>query len=404
MTAPRQPIHRAPQRLRQRQRADGTWRVWWEPKAADRALGFAVVELSADKPTWSVREAERLNAEADRARKAGRRIAPASTSRSVTALIEAYRTSRQYLELAPATRKTYDSLLRTIDAKWGRQPVAEFSKPVMATWYDSLLAVHSVRNAQAIIRMASGLFAFAEIKGWRAENSNPCARLKVKTPGGRRRVLSWDETDHLVATADRMGLPAVGTAILLSVAQGMRAADVLLAAPATFRLVDAADPGPGDPARVLAAVFATSKSRFRKVVAAQLHPEITDRIRLTIARLPAGAPRLLVDDATGRPFADAAGAVDFPLFAKRFAAVRAEAAKAMPALASVQFRDLRRTQASRARQGGISREDLGDLLANTIATSDTLAEVYTPSQLATASRAVLGARRPTKQSPKENKG
>eukprot|EP00919_Chromeraceae_sp_WS-2016_P079842 GHVR01188887.1.p1 GENE.GHVR01188887.1~~GHVR01188887.1.p1 ORF type:complete len:110 (-),score=14.87 GHVR01188887.1:181-510(-) len=55
--------------LRQRRRANGSWRVWWEPNQSARDLGFDAVELNADRATWSVREAKRLNEDVDRKRK-----------------------------------------------------------------------------------------------------------------------------------------------------------------------------------------------------------------------------------------------------------------------------------------------------------------------------------------------
>ena len=69
---PRRPIAAPPPRVRQRQRADGTWRLWWEPEQAIRSQGFATVELDADRLTWSQREAQRLNRLVEDAR-AGRK-------------------------------------------------------------------------------------------------------------------------------------------------------------------------------------------------------------------------------------------------------------------------------------------------------------------------------------------
>ena len=67
-----------PPGLRQRRRADGAWRVWWEPSKTVRALGFAPVELPASAPTKALREAERLNREVARARAAGQHVAVTS--------------------------------------------------------------------------------------------------------------------------------------------------------------------------------------------------------------------------------------------------------------------------------------------------------------------------------------
>ena len=70
--------------------------------------------------------------------------------------------------------------------------------------------------------------------------------------------------------------------------------------------------------------------------------------------------------ATGLPGVD--------LFVDRFAEVRAEAAKKMPQLADLQFRDLCRTFGVLARAGGAERSDVGDVLGNSAAVDPRLGE------------------------------
>jgi hypothetical protein len=57
--------------LRERTRADGSVRLWWEPPAAARAKGWGNVDLSAFRPGDAAREARRLNADAARALQSG---------------------------------------------------------------------------------------------------------------------------------------------------------------------------------------------------------------------------------------------------------------------------------------------------------------------------------------------
>lgn len=63
-------------------------------------------------------------------------------------------------------------------------------------------------------------------------------------------------------------------------------------------------------------------------------------------------------------------------------------------MAGLQFRDLRRTFAILSRSGGSTKDDTGDVLGNSSAVNPQLAEVYMPSQLDTASRAVDAIKRP----------
>lgn len=386
------PISDKVARLRQRQRADGSWRVWWEAEAAIRPLGFTSVDLSAGKPTWSVREARRLNKQVDDARTTGARPQTSAGGRTMAELIRRFRASDEFREKAPATRKTYSSLLNTIEAKWGDDLAADFTKPALYAWHQSLKQIHRPRNVQAIMRMTHQLFNYAEWLGWRAEGSSPTQGLHIKTPPARNRILSWDESDALVATADAMGHHAVGTAILLGLWQGQRQTDILNAHPQDFQLRNLADPVTGAALRML--VWSLQQSKRGSLVAMAIHPELRDRIKQTIARVPADATHLLIDETTGRPYADPVRHGQFNLFAKRFAAVRAKAAKTLPSLADCQFRDLRRTQASRARLGGVSRDDAGDLLGNTVARDYALGDAYMPPQVLTATRAVLAVQRP----------
>lgn len=373
---------KTPPGMRTRDRADGSTRAWWEPNASARALGFQPVELDGNRLTWSAREAERINREVDAARKGGAPTAKPG-SRTVDDLIETYKRSRQFAAKKPATRRDYLGAFRLISKKWGRHPVSEFTKPVMYTWHETLADASGQAQAVALVRKMSLLFSHAELLGWRAEGSNPCARLKMQTPAPRSRWLSWAEIDALVAAADRLGLSATGTAILLSALQGQRQTDVIEAAPGDFHHVEI----PGEPGLGRVWVWQLTRSKRGTEGAMPLHPEVTPRVRAALAANPGGAT-LLVDELGGRPFTPDA-------IKDRFTRVRAAAAKDMPSLASVQFRDLRRTFGALARAAGASKADVGDVLGNTAATDPRLGETYMPPTFYTARRAVEAIRRPT---------
>ena len=389
MKRPSRLIPDAPQGLRERPRADGTTRLWWEPSAAARALGFVTVELDERRLTWSRREAERLNRELAAAQKTGKRVVPAAGGRSVAALIDAYRKSRLYTELAPKTRQSYEAHFRLILPKWGPHAVRDFTKPVMRTWYETLLDTKGTSMAIAQLRAMSILMSYAEFAGWRPENSNPCHRLKMITPAKRKRSASWAEVDLLVATADRIGLPSIGTGILLSLLQGQRQTDVFMARVGDFatRTVRRDD-------RWLNRIqWTLTRSKTAKAGAMWLHDEVQPRIAALIDG--AGDPdrRLLCDERTGADYDD-------ELFGRRWREVRDAAVKAdkfcrLSGLDRLQFRDLRRTFGVLSRSGGATKDDTADVLGNSAATNPQLADTYMPSQLDTASRAVEAIKRPT---------
>lgn len=390
MTTPRL-IPNPPAGIRERRRADGSTRIWWEPSAAARALGFSAVELDEQRLTWSRRQAERLNAELDRAQRSGRRDAPRGSSRTIEALIEDFRKSVAFTDdITEKTRKSYNALFGQIIDKWGSHQAREFTKPVMHTWYQTLYRTKGEHMSVALLRAMSRIMSHAELIGWRPESSNPCFNLKMKTPRGRSRAATWAEVDALVAAADRIGQPSIGTAILLSLLQGQRETDIILATCAAFRtrITRAAD---GQ--RRARVQWTFTRSKRRNAGAMWLHDEVAPRVLALIAGTDPGQ-RLLRDNRTGADYTE-------DLFIRRWTLVRDAAVQAdrrgrLPGLQDLQFRDLRRTFAILSRSGGSTKDDTGDVLGNSSAVNPQLAEVYMPSQLDTASRAVDAIKRPGK--------
>lgn len=372
-------------RLRQRQRTDGSWRVWWEAEPAVRALGFSSVELDAERPSWSVRQAAKLNRDVARAREGAPRSAG---GRNVEDLVEQYRRSRKFLELKDATRASYDKNLRLILRKWGSEPVRNFTKAVMHAWYETLFESAGAWQAKALIRMMSILFSHAELIGWREDNSNPCMRLGLSQPRGRAQTASWAELDALTAAADRAGLPAMALAVLLSALQGQRQTDVRQARARDFSQVTI-PAAPGQPQQTIW-VWQWTRSKRQNAGLAPVHAEIVPRLEAALAAHPVEFDQLLIDARTGRP-------MSADLFQKRWAEVRATAAESLPSVARLQFRDLRRTFGNLARAGGASIDDTADVLGNSAATNAQLRAVYMDTQFATARRAIDAIRRPEDQ-------
>lgn len=370
-----------PPGLRERPRADGSTRVWWEPTAEARAKGMKAVELSAEKLTWSVREARRLNREAAAAAGPRRRVAGVTVGHVIDDYLK---TSLRFQRARPATQGGYRQRFAMIRAKWGDELVADFAKPVVATWYETLYRTRGKWMAVALIRHLSILFSHAELRGWRPENSNPATRIGMQIPKGRRRAADWAQFDALLAAADRLGLPSVGHAVALSTLQGQRQTDVLEARRELFAEIALPVPGAAEPARMW--VWKLTRSKRGNASVLPLHPEALARLS---ARLAEAAPGpLLADERTGLPYTR-------ERFHNRFAEVREAAIKAgCPALAGLQFRDLRRTFSRMSRAGGAGRDDVADVLGNSAATDQYLADVYMAPEILSLARAVAAVQRP----------
>jgi integrase len=375
----RQPFAKLPRGLglRQRKRADGTWRLWWEPSAEERAGGALAVDLDASRPTWSKRRAVALRSAA--AGGTARPRASGPGGRTIEALAEDYLRSSRFARLSASTQAGYRSDFARIVQRWGATHVARLTRPQIYAWYEQIEA-RAPTMAGKLVRALSVLMAHAELRGWRAENSNPCRGMKVAHPQKRRRHASWAEFDALISAAETMGWPNMACAVALAMFSGQRQADVIGLQIDELAEVDTPD-GP-----VLVWDLTRQKRGNRGIV--PLHIEAMGRVRNRLAATTDGQPRLLVDDVTGQPWSG-------DLFRARWQTLRAEAARTAPTLRSLQFRDLRRTFGILARQGGASRDDIADVLGNGVDVDDGLAGVYTPTQIDTTLRAVRAVQRPT---------
>jgi integrase len=384
---PKAPIKTATKGLRQRCRSDGTWRIWWEPNATERAAGLQPVALSADRPTWSLREAERLNTAAAAAL-AGQAAPPrAHGARTMDALIEDYLASPRFAQRAATTQATYRELCRRVAEKWGPEPVAHFSAPVMVAWYETLYRTKGPHRAAQALRMASILFRRAEALGWRAAGSNPCAAVDVTLPPGRRRVGTWAELDALLRAArTRPHLRLLRVAILLVLYGGQRQTDILKAVPADFAVTQLALPGWRDPRRIW--VWGLVRSKRGNAGAIALNPAVVPALRAAMRLARRGPGTLIWDERTGQAYTSR------HLFAARWQELRQLAAAEAPSVATLQWRDLRRTFGHLARVGGADKGDVADVLGNTADTNSALAAVYMAPSIATTLRATSAIRRP----------
>jgi len=384
-----------PRGFRERRRGDGSLRVWWEPRKDERGLGFAPVELDADRLSWSIKEAEKLNRQVAAARNGEpQKAATSRGARLIANLIESYRGSVHFREtLKPKTRDSYGKLMLVIGEKWGARRAAEFDKASMSTWYETLYYARGPRMAQALLRMMQTLMEHAESLGWRPANSNPCARLRMRTPDPRGRVALPHEIAALLAAADALGLRGARLAILMSLLHGQRQTDVLQARRDAFSLRRYR--APGEARARMRLVWSFVRSKRARIGVMVVHDDALPELRLALAyagtaERPARPEDAVIrDEATGRPYTEF-------LFAKRWQAIRAHAAAPekgnCPSVADLQYRDLRRTFGVLARAAGVSKSDVGDVLGNSLAVNPQLAEVYTPPEFETVSRAISAVR------------
>lgn len=372
--------------LRQRQRGDGSWRLWWEPTRRQAAAGAKVVEFSIRTPGLAQREATRLTSEWN-ARIAGKPMPIAPGGRSVSALIQDYRTSLAWTRLAETTQRAYQSDLVAIDEKWGPQPVSLFDEAMMDLWYESLHSERGVWRAGSILGTMRRLMKHAEKRKWRPRGTNPCREMEIERGKPRRRTGTWEELDAILRASRVLGLRSMRLAILLAVFSGQRQTDLRLARPDAFRPFDL--PGGGRPVWV----WTLTRNKRGNEGHIPMHPEIVPALRVQLLIVGQGPGTLMWDEATGRAFE-----TKDQVF-KRWETIRNLAAKTQPSVATLQWRDLRRTFGALSRGGGATKSDVADVLGNTADQNPMLTETYMAAQLITSLRATSAIQRPAPVKP-----
>lgn len=359
--------------LRQRQRSDGTWRIWWEPTARQAKLGAKVVDLSNLRGGEAQRRATALT-------KDYAETTPRLRAHSIDALIADYTASRWFTKLRDSTKGSYRSNMNTIAAKWGPQPVPSFDGPTVNSWYESLLNARGHSRAHSLIIMLQILFKHAERRGWIAKGSNPAADMGMDKPVPQStRVATDAEIDALLHAADARN-PTLALALRLSVHTGQRVEDIRTARPSEFEpaaipVVGRAKPVQGYYWRML------RSKRGNAGVIPIINAQLVAGLAAQLARADVQAKGQLLLNGNGQPYTR-------HRLGDHFDVVRAAAAQTLPSIHGLQWRDLRRTFGVRLRIAGVSRDDIGDVLGNTVGISPDLAARYTPATAASTTRAV----------------
>lgn len=375
----KRPIKSPPSGLRQRQRANGTWRIWWEPNATQRALGFKPADLDPDRLTWSVKQAEHFHRLADAARAGDDAAATRLIGRSArdfSTLIGLYVRSPEFDQLAAATKTGYRGQINAIREKWGATRVTLFTRPMAKTWYEALYWTGNIRQAQFRMAVLSILMKYAMGIGW--IDANPCTGLRIATPKARQRIATWPEIDALFDAAAQLDIPAMGLAMALSVFNGQRATDCITARIDDFTVTS----------------WNLTRSKNGTVSTLPLHDEVLKWMPAARAVEPQTRALLLVTPGQGVPFT-------LSTLDHYFARLRDHAARTCPSLIgadardTLQFRDLRRTFAHLMRRAGIDGRDRADALGNTSDTDPRLSQTYNPHDDEGAARAIRAIIRPS---------
>jgi integrase len=194
------------------------------------------------------------------------------------ALIERYRRSSYFTELAPKTRKDYDAILLLIERKFGTLPLAALAAPkIRATfedWRDGFLP--QKRKADYAWSVLARVLSVAVKRG--EITRNPCERGD-RLYSSDRAELTWSEGD--LARLFAVASAEVAAVVTVALWTGQRQGDVL-------RLAWSAYDGQ------------TIRVRQSKT-AARVSVPVGAPLRDLLARLPRTGP-LILQSSDGRPW------------------------------------------------------------------------------------------------------
>lgn len=315
---------------------------WHEPAARDRAQ-WPALRLSDDKAV-ALLECERRNAELDRWR-CGLGEAPGEAGRhakgSLGRVVEDYRQSEAWRQLAPRTRQDYAQHLDALAAQFGPLPIAGWTRPALLRYRASLKPGRQANYRLAVLRI---VLARAYDAGLLPENPGRAVKgYKLKARDAYWRPA--DEATFLGQATEPMRL-----ALMLGLYTGQREADVL-----AMRWTDLEDGW----------LTITQRKTGRRVsipVAQALAVELERARQEQIARRRLGIVILIGE--RGHPFTGSG-------FNSTFGRTIRKAG-----LQGLTFMDLRRTAVVRLAEAGCTVPEIASITGHAIAETQRIIDTY----------------------------
>lgn len=285
-------------------------------------------------------------------------VEPLPQPGTVSLLIDAFLAHRRFAGKAAKTRRFYRQNLELIRRWGGDLPIGAITQGRLETFHDAL-AVKAPRTASAMVQSARRLWNWAATQDRFAPliQINPAARIELDfDPATKPRLWTDKQVAHMVATADAIGRPAVGTAILLAEWLGQRQGDILALPRAAW-----AD-----------GWFAIDQAKTGAAAEIPESPALRTRIEAELARQDAAGlagVTLLLNDLTGQPY-------DEHAFRRQFAEVRRAAAQRMAGCAGLKYMQLRHTAVTRLAEAGSTTPEIASITGHTLRSVDAILERY----------------------------
>lgn len=413
---------------------------YWQPSKTLRAAGFAPLALGKaagkDPPDAVVRAARERNAEVEAWKNGGvtrLELKKRHQAGTLGAWIARYR--RDVLDgtkpdgsprIARSTRKTYNTGLLRLEAWAGKHPLAYITRARVKVLRDRLLETAGHHPTHDTLKMGRQLFAFILDHDESAIDKNPFENFGLAEPEPRDVIWSPPAREALIAQADAAGKPSIALAIMLGFAIGQREQDILALTAPKYVPIPEHKMQPEDFATLAGLApdgvpmgVRIHQLKTRAWIEVPVVGEVRRRIEANLARGRVHHQMMLILDDTrtdpveGMPERVALylGEAGQTRFQRDFAEIRAAAAEAATArqdhelaaeLATLQFRDLRRTCVVYLGELGLDVHLIAAITGHDLDETMRILRVYMPRTTGRAARAIaLATVREAKEAERE---
>lgn len=392
---------------------------YWQPSATLAKAGWEPVSLGKDERA-AIEAARTRNDQVEEWKLGGIKpgeVRARAIAGTLNALIARY--EREILEgkksdkvtplIAASTARVYRVSLRRLAAWAGKHPLAYITRERVRTLRQAMMAPETGighHAAHQTLKMGRALFAFA--MDCDLVTVNPFVNFKLAAPPPRDVIWSPPARELMVAAANGAGMPSIALAIQLGFAIGQREADILGITIAKYVPIPEHKMQPEDYATLarLAPDGIPRGIRIRQAkTKAWIEVPVTGTVRAqlerNIARAKAGSStRIILDDTRPGPKDHAGiyhGEAGQTRFQRDFADVREAAIKQAvndnnpelaAELATLQFRDLRRTCVVYLGELGLDAHLIAAITGHDIDETQRILKTYMPRTTGRAARAI----------------
>lgn len=342
-----------------RPKDDGTQRHYWQPDKILREAGWKMRRLS-DNQSEAIVEAEDINQAVDQYR-CGMINSPVNERPgSLDAVIASYKKSRDFKSLSDKTAEDYKRYLKHISEWAGDVQAAMINAKMVQDLYETLRE-KKPRKAAYLIQVLRLLFSFAERQSMIPKNTNPATKPMLSYKARKGTIWTHDDVLDFVRTADEMGYPDIGTAVMLNEWLGQRRGDIISMRRSAYKNGSLH--------------IRQSKTGAEVTLPVDMVPELKERIEQQIARNEKLNPKrrhpcaLLIQTQDGNAYtADG--------FMSAFERIRTKAGDKNKRLKTLIFKDLRHTAVTRLAESGAEIPQIASVTGHTFKSCQDIVDRY----------------------------